>query len=266
MTPFQATELVNRNNVNNRLSEANSKFDNIDTSLSTLNGKFPVSIANGGTGGTDKSSAVVGLGISEEGETGYGGADADAFIRTIKSHFEYYNAKYVPRVFNARWINNGHGVAVGVKTVENLSEFLLLFNEAFGPKFYVKNTDTSSNWVDYSPTGTVLYENSSGTAGTVTLSDSVANYKKIIIHYRDNNGYYKALTVDDPDGKSISMEVLWHRIGNSTLYFKVEQALITGSSIEIAGNKGQTRVGNNTSTVENGSEVIYIWKVVGYKY
>lgn len=260
ITPFQATELVNRNNVNNRLSEANSKFDSID-------GKFPVSVANGGTGGTNKSSAVVGLGIGDASEQSIGGANAAAFIDNIKYWFENSaNTKYVPHVANAKWIGNGNGVVVGVRTVETLSEFLLLFNESFGPKFYVKNTDTSGDWVDYSPTGTVLYENSNGTNGTVTLSETTANYKRIVIHYFDNNGYRDTVSVDDPNTKSVSMHTIWHRLNQTKLYIKVTQALISDSSIIPAGNNGQTIIAQNAASVENGSQLIYIWKVVGYKY
>lgn len=260
ITPFQATELVNRNNVNNRLSEANSKFDSID-------GKFPVSVANGGTGGTNKSSAVVGLGIGDASEQSIGGANEAAFIDSVKYWFENSaNTKYVPHVANAKWISHGNGVVVGVRTVENLSEFLLLFNESFGPKFYVKNTDTSGNWVDYSPTGTVLYENASGTNGTVTLSDSAANYKKMVIHYFDNNGYRDTATIDDPEGKSVNMHTVWHRSSNTTLYLKSTHIYVSGTSITFGGNNGQTTVITNGAAVAIGSNLIYIWKVVGYKY
>lgn len=257
MSPFQSMELVNRHNVNLRVSEANSKFDSID-------GKFPVSVANGGTGGTTEATACYNLGICNSGVSASGSTESE-YIANVQSYFSNYRKKQVPMFYSASWTTRStRGVALGITPTTTDKSFLFIFNEATGPKFRMM-TDTGT-WIDYSPTGTVLYENSSGTAGTVTLSDSAANYKKIIIHYRDNNGYYKTVTVDDPNGKSISMEILWHRIGNTNLYLKVEQALITGSSIEIAGNKGQTRVGNNTSIVENGGEYILIWKVVGYKY
>lgn len=225
-----------------------------------------VAIANGGTGASTATNAMVNLGVVNNQELEFGGNDVDAFIDNVKAHFESNNTEYLPYIYNAKWTGHGYGVAAGVRTTDNLGQFLFLFHENAGMKFYLKNDYNNRQWVDFSWTGTTLYENSAGTAGTVTLSDSAANYKKIIIHYRDYNGYYKTVTVDDPDGKSISMDVLWHRIANTNLYLKVEQALITGSSIEIAGNKGLTRVGNNASICENGGEHIYIWKVVGYKY
>ena len=223
-----------------------------------------VQVANGGTSATTKAGAVTNLGLaSQVGVTSSALTEAD-YISAVKSFFNTNQTKYVPYSFNAQWTSNGDGMAVGFNPSDGLTSFLFLFNEATGMKFYRKNS--SGTWADYSWNGTVLYENSTGTTGTVALSDSAANYKKIIIHYHENNGYYKTVTVDDPNGRSISMDVLWHRLSKTQLYLKVEQALITGSEIQIAGNKGQTIVGNNAAAVENGSELIYIWKVVGYKY
>lgn len=266
MSPFQSMELVNRYNVNLRVSAANSKFDNIDTSLSTLNGKFPVSIANGGTGASTATNAMVNLGIVNKQELEFEGNDVDAFIDNVKAHFESSNTEYLPYIYNARWAEHGYGVAVGVRTTDDLGQFLFLFHENAGMKFYLKNDYNNRKWVDFSWTGTTLYENSSGTNGTVNLSESAANFKRIVIHYKDDNGYRETVTVDDPNDKQVSMHTAWHRLNQTKAYLKMTQATISGSTISPSGNNGRTTIGQNATSVENGSQVIYIWKVVGYKY
>ena len=62
------------------------------------------------------------------------------------------------------------------------------------------------------------------------------------------------------------MHTAWHRLNQTKAYLKMTQATISGSTISPSGNNGRTTIGQNATSVENGSQVIYIWKVVGYKY
>jgi hypothetical protein len=54
----------------------------------------------------------------------------------------------------------------------------------------------------------VLYSDSTGTNGTVTLSKSSANYTHMKIYYRDDGGRCGAQEVYIPNGKTISLRVL----------------------------------------------------------
>lgn len=112
----------------------------------------------------------------------------------------------------------------------------------------------------------VLYTNTSGSAGSIPLSDSAANYDKIVIYFCDNNSCYSDIEIDTPNGKSAQLFTAWHRLATTTLYIKVAQILITGSSIEFAGNKGDTVMSANGISCTSSTEHIKIWKVVGYKY
>lgn len=50
----------------------------------------------------------------------------------------------------------------------------------------------------------VLYNNASGTTGTVTLSESAADFDYMRIYFKDNNSYHMSVDVYSPDGKTVS--------------------------------------------------------------
>ena len=69
-----------------------------------------------------------------------------------------------------------------------------------------------SEWGDWFWAGTeeyVLYENSSGSNGTITLNSSLANYRYVEIYFVDNNGksggYAK---VWSPNGKTVCLDIV----------------------------------------------------------
>lgn len=55
-----------------------------------------------------------------------------------------------------------------------------------------------------SPSVRVLYNNASGTTGTVTLSESAADFDYMRIYFKDNNSYHMSVDVYSPDGKTVS--------------------------------------------------------------
>lgn len=160
---FEANELVTRNNVNSRISQAN--------------GYFPVSIANGGTGGTTESSAISSLGID----------------------------------------------------------------------------------------GTALYSNSSGTNGTVLLSETSANFNRMMIYFKHNDGEHGSLEINSPDGKSALLSTMKYRNDNVT-YITSSKISISGTQITWTGDHGYNRLKSQPEITMNNVEYMYITKVVGYKY
>lgn len=123
------------------------------------------------------------------------------------------------------------------------------------------NTDYDAEWSDI--TGQVLYDNSTGTNETVTLSDSSTNYDYIDIFYRDNDNTCSSVRVNNPNGKSADISTI-ERWG-TTLYIKQKRITISGNTIT-NGNATEAnfttapKIGINT-TANN----IYITKVIGYK-
>lgn len=118
----------------------------------------------------------------------------------------------------------------------------------------------NSSYVD------VLYANETGETGTVTLANSVADYKFIEIYYKSNDGDYAFTKVHNADGKTVQLTV---GRGTSTpyIYQKSRSVLISGTSISNASNTAsvQYQVGNNVATTNTIGNYIYITRVVGYR-
>lgn len=103
-----------------------------------------------------------------------------------------------------------------------------------------------------------LYNNSSGTAGTVTLSESASNARCIEIFYYCNG--YRSIKVDAPNGKDVELQTgIWN--ADTTLQ-RYKLMKISGTSITpISGYTGTLNTWNNSVTSEN---IIKITKVVMY--
>lgn len=109
--------------------------------------------------------------------------------------------------------------------------------------------------------GQVLYDNASGTAGTVTLSDSAENYTYIEIFYRSSgDNACGSVKVFSPNGKLVHLGTI-HYIADYD-YAKFALVSVSGSMITFSQNY-QITLKNNGSTysVENA---IFITRVVGY--
>ena len=80
---------------------------------------------------------------------------------------------------------------------------------------------------------TVLYNNSEGSGGDITLSDSAANYTYIEIFYKDNDGYNYSTKIYQPNGKLVNL-IAVQACGtgvNDRAYLKSRVVQISGTSI-----------------------------------
>lgn len=118
--------------------------------------------------------------------------------------------------------------------------------------------------------GILLYYNSSGTTGTVTLSESSANFKYLEIFYRSNSdgdvGYsYKSDRIYHANGKGcllITGYVNGHDpIQNNTYNVKLRNVLISGNSISNYHSVGVEFYNGGASA----TNYVGITRVVGYK-
>lgn len=110
--------------------------------------------------------------------------------------------------------------------------------------------------------GVVLYENYDGSNGTITLNDSVSNYKFIEIFYKSNDSAYSSVRVDTPNGKRVSLQAFWSV--DNVLYGKIKQVLIDNNKINNLAFQ-QVVIDNGVSPATSLSNFIYITKVIGYK-
>lgn len=109
--------------------------------------------------------------------------------------------------------------------------------------------------------GNVLYNSASGTAGTVTLSDSAENYTYLEIFYRSSgNNACGSVKVFSPNGKLVHLGTI-HYIADYD-YAKFALVNVSGSMITFSQNY-QIVIKNNGSTY-SAENAIYITRVVGY--
>ena len=109
--------------------------------------------------------------------------------------------------------------------------------------------------------GNVLYNSASGTAGTVTLSDSAENYTYLEIFYRSSgDNACGSVKVFSPNGKLVHLGTI-HYIADYD-YAKFALVNVSGSMITFSQNY-QITLKNNGSTY-SAENAIYITRVVGY--
>lgn len=111
----------------------------------------------------------------------------------------------------------------------------------------------------------VLYDNSSGTTGTVTLSETAANFNYLEIFYRNSYSFHTSTRIANPNGKCAELEVT-HVHGSSSKAVTIESRNvdINGTSLTTGTRDSYGKwwsAGNNLEIVNN----IYIYKVVGYR-
>lgn len=108
----------------------------------------------------------------------------------------------------------------------------------------------------------VLYNNSSGTTGTVTLSESVANFKYIEIFTKDDNSRYDYTKVFEPNNKEV--ELIGCYINKDCTNLKHTMVKIVDKTITPIQFK-DTLVYNPSSSDYGGLNYIKIVRVCGYK-
>lgn len=109
--------------------------------------------------------------------------------------------------------------------------------------------------------GQVLYSSAKGTAGTVTLSDSVENYTYLEIFYRSSgDNACSSVKVFSPNGKLVHLGTV-HYIADYD-YAKFALVNVSGSMITFSQNYQITLKSNGS--VYSAENAIFITRVVGY--
>ena len=110
--------------------------------------------------------------------------------------------------------------------------------------------------------GVVLYDGgTTGTAGTVTLSDSSANYSYIEIYFRSSgDNVYGSVKVYSPNGKRAHLGTV-HYVADFD-YAKFAIVSISGTSITFLQNYQLTL--KNNGNAWSSESAIYITRVVGF--
>ena len=107
-----------------------------------------------------------------------------------------------------------------------------------------------------------LYNDSTGTSGTVTLSESAANFTYIEIFYRSNDLDFGSVKIYQPNGKKACL-MLATPFSGTILYLKTARLAISGTSIsKESENELELQKGSSISAYSASN--IYITRVVGY--
>ena len=115
----------------------------------------------------------------------------------------------------------------------------------------------------------VLFDNDNTPfSGAITLSESAANFERLTICFRSNDGVFGSMDVTDPDGKVVSLTTSFFR-STGSIYLKNRCYKITGKNINtyaVNTNEWITGelncVGNNQGTLR---DVIVITQVIGVR-
>jgi hypothetical protein len=141
-------------------------------------------------------------------------------------------------------------------------DFLSYWNGAYSSSNVSNLTYAHQGTIQCKPTS--LYDNSSGTSGTVTLSSSAANFTFIEIFYKESQDstMYNSATVYSPNGKLVDLMITIE--GSSRVYFVGTKCTISGTTLSFTNNRRIYFDNGSTAVFDNGAE-IKVTKVVGYK-
>ena len=155
----------------------------------------------------------------------------------------------------------------GAWSIGNLSgEETLLFSYTTDTNY---NNKTNSSLNVYLPTtgGTIqlkpssLYDNSSGTTGTITLSETSANFAYLEIFYGKSEIGISSVKVYSPNGKKVCFSQSQYI--NATYQVISKKGKISGTSITFS-DKGFMNRSMSALNV-NAEDTILVYKVIGYR-
>ena len=165
----------------------------------------------------------------------------------------------IKRATNSEAPNNGVVLEFGNST-NWVGQLYIGDNATQGIYYNGWSNGTRGSWRRLADAPVVLYNNASGTNGSVALSSSAANYTYLEIFYRGNDNQYSSVKVFEPNGKEVSLLV--SLTSSSQIYFKQKIVNISGTSITNT-NYSQARF-NASSQGWSNDNYIYITRVIGY--
>lgn len=126
------------------------------------------------------------------------------------------------------------------------------------------DTDYDTEWSDIN--GKVLYDNSTGTNGTVTLSDSAANYDCLEIYFRTNDStdYKNSIKIYSPDNALVPLSYPLVATNGTAIYWKTKTVRVSGNSIFSSDGSRYAEATIKATTSISQKNYVYITKVIGY--
>lgn len=111
--------------------------------------------------------------------------------------------------------------------------------------------------------GEILYDNPSGYAGTITLSQSAADFRRFKIFYHDADNCYQSVDVFNPNGKFVTFTGYYTEF-SAMFYLKYTTKTISGTTIT-ANKAVEKNLQGTEFNVANAGALISITMVIGYR-
>ena len=153
--------------------------------------------------------------------------------------------------------SNGNTVSIGSKN----SSWCHIYNSANIPFYFnrVVYANNGHRLIGYKE----IYNNSSGSNGTINLTESAGNFNMLEIFFRSNDGWCSSVRVWAPNSKSVCLNINYTN-GKNYFYVKGKEIAISGKTLTSTSKTGESRIGNNVATTYSTSNVIYIYLVLGW--
>lgn len=121
-----------------------------------------------------------------------------------------------------------------------------------------------TEWATITQQRKVLYNNASGSNGTIDLSDNVTDYDSIEIFFRDENYNYGNIKIPNPINARATL-CCYLVTTNGLSYHKEKSVYIGESNITLSASNSFNEYTVSASGLENFSNnnKIYITKVIG---
>ena len=156
---------------------------------------------------------------------------------------------------------------VNGSSVDNI---IYLDVSATGELSVTLSANARASWLEQVMKGkTVLYNNAAGSATSVTLSSSAANFNHMRIYYSSNTaanatsytaGGVASVDVYSPNGKYVDL-VGGHRVSDTQVQIRVATAYINGTTITVNSQGMYANISNGTSQSVGKEAKTYIYRV-----
>lgn len=114
------------------------------------------------------------------------------------------------------------------------------------------------------PAYKVLYSNASGNSGTVTMSETAANFSMLEIFFKTNDGDMSCTRIWAPNGKVANLSSSRITMAAGAGWTKSKQISISGTTLAYTGYAGESGIGDNSGGT-NYTGSILICYVLGWK-
>ena len=152
---------------------------------------------------------------------------------------------YSQQIAFGNWTGNGRRIAIRSKV----------------------NNDTPTSWDFLQMDPVDIYNNATGTAGTVTLSESAGNFRYLEIFYRDKQGNYpgyNSVKVYSPNGKRVDTTTIQKESADTnTSLIRINTRSLTISGTSITVDNYQINYVPNSGRYRENEQ--YVVRVLGYR-